>query len=164
MVRALSILALVLLSFGCVHEKRRPVLEIHSMRAMSMSPQGLGLMLRMRVNNHHPFDVKVRNVRANVVIANAYQLPPVYADPDAWLAANRYTFVDVPVLLPWPMLRPLLMTTAQSPVIHYQVTGYADVTAVRLLGIQRNDHYLNQQGSVSRGELMSAAGRSLPFQ
>lgn len=155
------IAALALLVLGC--PPPRPPLELHSVRVQSATPQGLGLIMNVRVNNNEPFDVKVRNVRANVVIARTYQLPPIFYNPERWLGANRSTFVAVPVLVPWAMIRPLVLTTAGSPVIDYQVSGFIDVTAVRMLGIRVNDHPLNGGGSMSRVELLAVAGRSIPI-
>ena len=139
----------------------KPVLELHSARVTSASPAGVGMTLLMRVNNENSFDVKVRNVRAHVTIANGFQLPPVYYNPERWLPAGESTIVPVPVVVPWPLIGPLASMTIRSPTIHYRVTGLVDVTAVRLLGIESDDHRLDEHGSISRHALIQAAGRGI---
>jgi len=158
--------ALVLLLFcfalactaGCIS---KPVLELHSARVTSASPAGVGMTLLMRVNNENSFDVKVRNVQAWVTLGHGLQLPPVYYNPDRWLPAGESTLVPVPVVVPWPLIAPLASMTLRSPVITYRVTGFVDVTAVRLLGIEANGHRLDEQGSISRNALLQAAGRGV---
>ena len=157
--RALQVLLLLLLSLVCTGCPSKPVLELHSARLQSATPTGVGLDVYMRVNNENAFDVQIRNVRANVTIAQRYVLPPIQYNPDQWLGANQSTLVRVPMVVPWHLVAPLVSTTAGSDTIGYRVTGLADVTAVRMLGIEANDYELDEQGAVSRAELLLAAGR-----
>jgi LEA14-like dessication related protein len=150
------LLALAASTSACVS---RPTLELYGARVQSASPMGIGMTMLMRVNNDNAFDVKVRNVRVNVVIAYRFYLPPVQYNPDVWLPAHKSTVVPVPMTVPWNMVTPLLATTAGSSELTYRASGFVDVTAVRLLGIRRNDEKIDEQGSVSRGELLAAAGR-----
>jgi hypothetical protein len=143
-------------SLGCVS---KPVLELYSARVASASQQGVGLELTMQVNNKNSFDVKIRNVRASVLLAGRHQMPPIAYDPNQWLGAGRSTLVRVPAVIPWNQVGPLLRTTARSSEISYRVKGLADVTAVRMLGIQVNDYELDEEGSVPRSALLRAAGR-----
>jgi hypothetical protein len=48
-----------------------------------------------------------------------------------------------------------------SATIDYQVTGLADVTAVRMLGIRSNDEKIDEEGTISRMELLMVAGRGI---
>jgi hypothetical protein len=159
--RRIVLMVLALALAGCPPPPRPPF-ELHSMRVMQLSPQGVSMSMFVRVNNNHPFDVKVRNVRANVVIAHQFQLPPVQYNPEQWLGADASTIVQVPVLIPWAMIRPLVLVSAGSPVIDYRVTGLIDVTAVRMLGIRVNDHAVDLGGRMSRAELLGVVGRSVP--
>jgi hypothetical protein len=79
--------------------------------------------------------------------------------PNQWLPADKSTLVRVPMVIPWAMIPPLLGTTVGSKMISYRARGTADVTAVRMLGIQRNDHPLNEKGELSRAALAAAAAR-----
>lgn len=152
-------LATLLVSTGACVSK--PVLELYGARVQSASPMGVGLVMLMQVNNDNAFDVKVRSVRVNITIAKRFRLPPVYHNPDQWLAAGSSTLVAVPITVPWQLVGPLLATTAGSSQVTYRVRGFADVTAVRLLGIQKNDYPIDEVGSVSRGQLVAAAGRGI---
>jgi hypothetical protein len=156
---AILILALSVLLCGCP----KPTFELHSVRVQGPAPQGVNLQMVMQVNNPYPFDVKVRNVRTRVMIAGRYRLPPIVYDPDQWLGANGTTFVKVPVMVPWPMITPLVRTTIGSSELDYRVIGWADITAVRMLGIQRNDHRIEEHSAVSRAELVGVLSRSVPW-
>jgi hypothetical protein len=145
---------------GCVS---KPVLEVHSAWLRSASPEGVGLDLYLQVNNANAFDVQVRDVRARVTIADRFPLPPLRFSPEQWLPAGRSTLLRVPMTVPWAIIPQLLSLTVESKSIDYRVEGAADVTAVRMLGIQRNDYPIDEEGSMSRLDLVRAAGRSLPF-
>lgn len=141
---------------GCV---TKPVVELHSARLASASPQGVGLDVYLQVNNYNAFDVQVRNVRCNVTLADRYQLPPLQFSPNQWLPADKSTLVRVPMVVPWTLIPSLLSATLGLETITYRARGAADVTAVRMLGIQRNDYALDEKGEVTRMGLVIAAGR-----
>lgn len=151
-----AMVGLVLLAGGCVH---KPVLELYSARISGAVPLGVTLTMRLRVNNPNAFDVKVRNVRVMVTVAGSYTLPMIRYDPDQWLAASGSTFLDTPVTVPWTMVAPMLAASAGSDVVGYHVQGFVDVTAVRSLGIESKDFEVDEDGSISRAELLVAAGR-----
>jgi uncharacterized membrane protein YuzA (DUF378 family) len=155
---ALALALTVLLLSAC---PSKPVLELHSARLQSASPQGIGFQIELRVNNDNAFDVKIRNVRASVIIAGRYPLPQLQYNPDQWLGAGQTTIVRVPMVVPWNLVTPLMATTAGSTQISYHVRGLADVTAVRLLGIEKNDYPIDEEGTVSRAELVVAAARGV---
>lgn len=141
---------------GCVSE---PVLELYGARISSASPDGVGLTMMMKVTNHNAFDVKVRNVRATVTVADRYRLPYLQYNPDQWLPAGQSTVLNVPMLIPWNLVAPLVSASLGGSAVRYHILGYADVTAVRLLGIERNDYQLDEDGAFSRMDLLMAAGR-----
>ena len=154
--RLLLLVLLLPLLLGC---PSKPVLELHGARLQSATPMGIGMTLIMRVNNDNAFDVKVRHVRVSAIIGRRYQLPMIRYNPEIWLPAGRSTQVPVPVVIPWHLVGPLIATTAGSNYIDYRVRGAVDVTAVRMLGIQRNDYAVDDEGRVSRMQLLAAAGR-----
>ncbi len=143
---------------GCVSE---PVLELYGARVTAATPAGVQLTMMMKVTNNNSFDVKVRNVRASVTIANRYQLPYLQYNPDQWLNAGAATVLNVPMIIPWNLVGPLVGTSLGSNAVHYHILGYADVTAVRLLGIEKNDYKLDEDGVFSRMDLIMAAGRGI---
>jgi LEA14-like dessication related protein len=141
---------------GCV---TRPVVELSAARIAAVSPYGVEMAMRVRVNNTSPFDVRVRNVRVQVTIADKYALPYVRFNPDRWMPANSWSYIEVPALIPWQTIKPLAATTLGNETIPYHVAGYVDVTATRLLGIAINDHEIDDDASVSRADLLMAAMR-----
>lgn len=143
---------------GCV---KTPVLQLHSARINGVSPTGVILAVTMKVNNENSFDVRVRNVRANVTIQSRYTLPYLQYNPDKWLGSDASTYVPAPMTIPWVMVQPLLTTSIGSNIVGYTINGLADVTATRLLQIQANDYGINAAGVFSRGELVLAAGRGV---
>jgi LEA14-like dessication related protein len=156
----LYFLAVFLLAFttGC---PVKPVAELYGVRVQSVSPAGIQLDMTMKVNNYNIFDVKVRNVRCAVTIAERFRLPPIVYNPDTWLGANASTIVHVPVTMPWTLVWPMINTTVGSNVLGYRTAGVVDITAVRMLGIQVNDYQFDDEGSVSRFELLTAAMRGM---
>jgi hypothetical protein len=152
------VLSFVAVLGGC---PKPPAMQLYGARIQAPSPLGVHMVLTMKVKNHYPVDLQIRNVRAAVVIARHYQLPPIVHSPNQWLPAGTATFVQVPVTIPWHIVTPLLATTVASHIIGYQVQGFADVTAVRAIGIDRDDFTVDENGSVSRFDLVMAAGRGV---
>ena len=143
---------------GC---PQQPVVQLQSARIVGASQYGVNMMMRLRVSNRNPFDVRVRNVRAQVVVAERYMLPYLRFNPDQWMPANSWSYVDVPATIPLNLVTPLLATTLRSNVITYHASGLVDVTATRLLGLQINDYELNDDGAMSRADLAMIAARTV---
>lgn len=149
---------LALSSVGCVSQ---PTVEIYGARLSGLGPQGVNLNMQFKVRNANSFDVYVRDMRADVVIAERYRLPTVEASPNAWLPADGTTVVTVPVVIPWGMIAPLLATTIGSNTITYRARGAANVVATRALKINLEDYTFDQDGKFFRSELVAAAGRGI---
>jgi LEA14-like dessication related protein len=148
--------ALVTLLAGCPPP---PVVQLSSARILGATQYGVNVNMRLRVNNPNVFDVKVRNVRAQVTIAERFALPYIRFNPDQWMPANSWSYVDVPATIPWKTIAPLTAATLGSNIINYHVSGYVDVTATRMLAIAVNDHELDDDASISRADLVFAAMR-----
>jgi hypothetical protein len=145
---------------GCVS---KPVVALDHAEIRSASPGGLGLVIFLRVNNKNAFDVQVRNVRGQPTIAGGFALAPLDMSPNVWLPAGQTTAVAVPVVVPWNIVPAILAQTLGSPTVTYHFRGTADVTAVRLLGVQRNDYPVDEDGVISRQAMVAAAASVLPF-
>ena len=159
--RSFIVIALAALALGgCVS---KPTMELHHAEIRSASPSGIGMEVFLKVHNDNSFDVRVRNVRVNVVLANRYRLPPMAYSPNQWLPADRYTIVRVPVVIPWPMVAPLLAETVRAPTISYRVRGEADVTAIRSIGIKSDRHPVDEKGSIPRIAVLQAARSAMPI-
>jgi len=156
--RSLSVIFTVLVALfasGCVTE---PAVKLYGARIGGVSPNGVTLGVTMKVVNDNSFDIMVRGVRTNVTIGGR-MLPPVEAQPQQWLPSGRATLIQVPVVIPWNTVTPLIQTTVTSSIIKYRMVGYADVTATRALEIDFDDYRFDQIGGFSRAELVLAAGR-----
>ncbi len=145
-------------STGCISQ---PTIELYGARLAGLGPQGVNLQMQFKVRNANSFDVYVRDVRADVVLADRYRLPTVQASPNAWLPADGNTVVTVPVVIPWAMIPPLLATTVGSTTISYTARGAANVVATRALRINLDDYTFDQDGKFYRNELVAAAGRGI---
>jgi hypothetical protein len=156
--RALVVLVALLALFatGCFSE---PSMKLYGARISGASPHGVNLNLTMSVHNHNSFDVMVRDVRADVMLAKSYRLPSVVISPNIWLPANRATSLQIPVTIPWSMVAPLAGAGIGSPTVEYRVWGSANVTATRSLEIDWDDYKLDKEGRFYRQELITAAGR-----
>lgn len=157
---AAGILCLAALaSTGCSAQK--PTMHLHHAELRSASFQGVGLDVVLKVHNPNSYDVKIRNVNVRVILANRYELPAVVYSPNQWLPAGEDTYVRAPMLIPYALIPQLLRDTVRYPMIVYRVQGVADVTAVRLLGIERDNFPVDEQGAFARSDLAAAAGISL---
>ena len=152
----LLLLPLAATTTGCV---KQPSMDLEGARLSQFDGRGVAVELTMAVHNHNSFDVQLRNVRAKVIIADRYILPPVSMAPNKWLPAGATTHVRVPVQVPWEMVLPLVKTTVGSPQIHYRAIGNADVTATRTFAIDVDDYSVDQSGTLSRADLIAAAVR-----
>ncbi len=141
---------------GCVRE---PTIGIHSGGIRGLGPQGVTLNLGLAVRNDNSFDVMVRNFTTDVTLAGRHRLPTLTYSPNVWLPSDKTTIVQIPVVIPWNMVAPILATTATRRDISYVAVGHADVTATRALEIDVNEYALSEEGSFSRLELLQAATR-----
>lgn len=141
---------------GCVRE---PSMDLHSARLKMLDGRGLAIELTLSVHNANGFDIQLRNIRADVTLADRYRLPRVTVSPNQWLLAGETTLVRVPVLVPWEMVLPMLQTSLSSPDIPYRAVGAADVTATSALEIDVDDYAIDRRGTVSRDDLLAAALR-----
>lgn len=145
---------------GCVH---KPTLELHSAQINGIGLVGVGMNVKVRVNNTNNFDVQVRDVNVTVTVAERYTLPPIQYSPNIWLGSDQTTVVDVPVVIPWNLVPALLSQTFGKEKLAYHVKGTADVTATRLLNVQRNNYPIDEDGEVPRAALVAAARLKLPY-
>jgi len=135
----------------------KPKMTLNHAEVRNAGPMGIGLEIFLNVTNDNSFDVQVRNVRTKTVLQDRWALTPTAYSPNQWLPANRTTLVSAPQMIPWTLVAPLLAETAMSAVISYHVTGEADVTAIRSLGIKSDNYPVDETGSVPRMAVLQAA-------
>jgi hypothetical protein len=125
-------------------------------------PPSLGILMTIVVNVHNPnsYDVAVRAVRGQVVLAGRYPLAVDFrADGDGvWLPSDRTTQVRVPVSVPVDLGFQLLRESFSSPVIPYRFSGRADVTATRTFRLEADDYAVDDHGVVARNQIEAALG------
>jgi hypothetical protein len=107
------------------------------------------------VHNSNSYDIAVRAVRGQVLLANRYPLPVDFrpGGDGVWLAAGSTTSVAVPLTIPAQIGLALVQQSFSSPTIPYQFVGRADVTATRTLQIEKDDYSVNESGFMSRQQL-----------
>ena len=105
---------------GCVS---KPVVTLHHAEVRAASLSGIGLEVFLKVENPNAYDVKVRNVHAQVTIAGKYTLDPIDITPNQWLGSNSSTLVSVPLSIPWTMIPALVGETLGTSEVKYHVTG-----------------------------------------
>ncbi|KYF54386.1 hypothetical protein BE08_10220 [Sorangium cellulosum] len=125
-------------------------------------PPSLGILMTVVVNVHNPnsYDVAVRAVRGQVVLAGRYTMPVDFRAPGegVWLPSDRTTQVRVPVSIPVDLAFQLLRETLASPVIPYRFSGRADVTATRTFRLEADDYSVDDHGVVFRHQIEAALG------
>lgn len=125
-------------------------------------PPSLGVLMTVVVNVYNPnsYDVAVRAVRGQVVLAGRYPLMVDFrADGDGvWLPSDRTTQVRVPINVPVNLGFQLLRESVASPVIPYRFSGRADVTATRTFRLEADDYSVDDHGVVSRQQIAAALG------
>jgi hypothetical protein len=143
---------------GCISE---PTMELYGARINYATPQGVGMTMTLKVQNDNSFDIQLRNIRTNVTLAGRYPLPPIVHSPQQWLRSDGATLVQVPVIIPWQLVGPLLSASLGSNSLKYRVVGQADVTATRALEVDYDEYTIDQEGRFSRADLVFAAGRGV---
>jgi hypothetical protein len=115
------------------------------------------------VYNPNSYDVAIRAMRGQVVMAGRYMLPVDYRAPGngVWLAADRTTSVRVPVSMPLDLGLLLLRESAAVPAITYRLTGRADVTASNTFRVEADDYSVDEQGTISREQIAAIIPNSI---
>jgi hypothetical protein len=114
------------------------------------------------VHNANSYDVAVRAVRGQVMLANRYPVPIDFRAPGdgVWLRAGTTTPLGVPVNVPVDLAWRLLQESFSAPTIPYRFSGRADVTATSTFRLEKDDYSVDEQGQVSRGDIEGAIQRS----
>ena len=126
-------------------------------------PPGLVMTLVIDVHNPNSYDVAVRAVRGQTVLANQFPLPVYFqAPPDGiWLAAGQTTPMRVPVTMPMPLAWTLVQQSLMSPTIPYRFIGTADVTATRTLQLEKDNYSVDEVGALTRADMLAVLPASL---
>ena len=147
------------LGTGCA---TKPIARVDHAEIRGASTYGLGVQVFLRVKNENSFDIQIRRVRGRAVFGRGFAMP-VDVSPNQWLASDSTTVVAVPLWIPWNIVPGLVAESVGSPIIPYRLTGKADITAIRLLGVDRDDFPVDEYGVVPRDVVIGAARSVIPL-
>ncbi len=127
-------------------------------------PPSLDVVMTVVLNVYNPnsYDVAVRAVRGQTVIANRYPIPVSYAAPGdgLWLPAKQTTPVRVQFSVPIQVAFSIVQESFTTPVIPYRFQGKADVTATRSFQLEKDNYGVDEQGTVTREQMMAVLPNS----
>jgi len=159
---------------ACVHKPEMHLdhAEISGVQLATMPPSlGIVMVVVINVLNPNSYDVAVRGVRGQALLANQYPLPVTFqAPPDGlWLPAGQTTAVRVPITVPIQLAIALVQQGMASPTIPYRFTGTADVTATRTFQLEKDNYSVDETGTITRADMMNVipqnpfTGLPMPF-
>ncbi|WP_146652195.1 LEA type 2 family protein [Labilithrix luteola] len=129
--------------------------EVSGMRIAFPPSVGVVMTSVVDVYNPNSYDVAIRAMRGQVIIADRYTLPIDFrpTGDGLWLASSATTTVRVPVTVPMDLALQLLRETYTSPVVTFRVMGSADVTATRTFKLEKDDYSVDERGTFTRQQL-----------
>jgi len=140
---------------GCV---KQPVVTIDHANVKGLDLDGIAVDVYLKVHNANTFDVKIRKVHADVVIAKQVPLPPVDLTPDVWVKSNDDTILPVSTKVPWTVVPIIMDKTLKANRVTFHFKGNADVTATRAFGIQEDHYPIEQDGELPREIFVKGGG------
>lgn len=151
---------------GCVHKPTMHLdhAEISGVQLATLPPSlGIVMTVVLDVYNPNSYDVAVRAVRGQTVFAGQFPLAVSYqAPPDGvWMPAGQTTQVRVPVTMPVQLALALVQQGMTVPTIQYHFTGSADVTATRSFQIEKDNYSVDEDGTITRDQMMAVIPNSL---
>jgi hypothetical protein len=156
---------LAVASAGCVSKPQMHLdhAEISGVQLATLPPSlDVVMTVVLSVYNPNSYDVAVRAVRGQTIMANRYTLPVNYMAPGdgMWLPAKQTTPVRVQFSVPIQIAFALLQESFQAPIIPYRFQGKADVTATRSLQLEKDNYGVDEQGTVTREQMMAVLPNS----
>ena len=161
--RALGLVALLaFVASGASSCVQKPTMRLNHAEIAGVAvslPPNVGLLMQIHVDVYNPnsYDIAVRAVRGQVVLAGRHNVPVDFrADGEGvWLNSDSTTRVVVPVQVPLTTSIAVLGETALSPMVRYRFTGRADVTATRSLKLEEDDYSVSEEGTISRDQIQA---------
>jgi hypothetical protein len=149
-------LALALGSVACV---QKPTMHVNHAEIsgfnMATIPPSVLMTVVVDVYNPNSYDVAIRAMRGQVVMAERFSIPLDFRPPGdgLWLPSDRTTSVRAPVAIPVDLALALLRESWNAPTIAYRLIGKADVTGTRTLQIEKDDYSVDERGIVTRQQI-----------
>jgi hypothetical protein len=159
---ALALAALATSTAACV---QKPTMKLDHAEVSGVRvgfPPSLGVLMNIvvAVDNPNSYDLAVRGVRGQVVIANRYALPVNFRAQGngIWLRSGSISRLAVPVDIPVQLAVALLRDGMAAPTITYRFTGRADVTATSTFQLEKDDYAVDEWGIITRQQLAASLG------
>jgi hypothetical protein len=156
-VLAKRLAAVLCLLAACVHKPTVKLdhAEISGVRIALPPSVSVIMTVYLSVYNPNSYDVAVRAVRGQLLLAYQHTLPVDFqpGGEGVWLAAGSTTPVAVTVVIPAQLGLELMRETLTTSAISYQFAGRADVTASRTFKLESDDYSVNEAGVVPREQL-----------
>jgi hypothetical protein len=124
---------------------------------------GIVMTVVLDVYNPNGYDVAVRGVRGQTVLADQYPLPVLFQAPPEgiWMPAGQTTPVRVPITVPLQLAILLVQQSFALPAIPYRFTGTADVTASHTFQLEKDNYSFDQHGAITREQMLAVIPNSL---
>jgi hypothetical protein len=165
--RVLSVLAVALAALSSAACVQKPTMhlnhaEISGFNVATLPPTVL-MTVVVDVYNPNGYDVAIRAMRGQVMMADRYSIPLDYRPPGdgLWLSAGKTTSVRTPIAIPVDLAFALLNESMQTPTISYRMIGKADVTGTRSLQIEKDDYSVDEHGTITRDQIAAIIPNTL---
>jgi hypothetical protein len=166
--RVAGALAVALFALGCSGCVSKPTMhlnhaEISGVSLATLPPTiAVEMTIVLDVYNPNGYDVAVRAVRGQTLMAGRYPIAVDYRAPGEglWLPSKQVTPVRVPITVPVPVALQIVQESWTSPVIPYRFQGKADVTATRSFKLEKDDYGVDEEGTVTREQMMAVIPNS----
>jgi hypothetical protein len=166
--RVAGALAVALFALGCSGCVSKPTMhlnhaEISGVSLATMPPTiAVEMTIVLDVYNPNGYDVAVRAMRGTTMMAGRYPIPVDYRaqGEGIWLPSKQTTTVRVPITVPVPIAFQIVQESFSSPVIPYRFQGKADVTATRSFKLEKDDYGIDEEGAVTREQMMAVLPNS----
>jgi hypothetical protein len=154
---AASVACAALGATGCA---KKPTMHLNHAEVTGMQlalPPTVGVLMTVVVDVYNPngYDVAVRAMRGQVILAERYTMPLDFrpGGEGVWLPADSTTQLRIPISVPIDLALTLLREAYTSPSIGYRIIGKADVTGTRTFKIESDDYSVDERGSIYRQQL-----------
>lgn len=153
----------LVLASGATACASKPTMKLNHAEISGMRiafPPSIGIVMTAVVDVYNPngYDVAVRAMRGQIVMADKYIVPLDFraSGDGVWLGSEATTQMRVPVNIPVPMALAMIGEAFAAVTIPFRITGSADVTASRTFKIEKDNYSVNEIGSISRQQIEAA--------
>lgn len=159
---SVAVLSLVLAT-GCVSKPTMKLNHAEISGVVLGNPPSVQMTIVMDVYNPNSYDVAVRAVRGQTIMANKYPIALDFKAPEGglWMNASQTTQLRVPVLVPITVGFQLLQESLAQATIAYRFIGKADVTGTRTFAIEKDDYSVDETGTITREQIAAILPNSL---